>query len=121
MARSPPCDICSVQKIQQRNHPKKANHGDDALLTLVFTDLIGPISPPTIEGHRYVSKFTDEFTKWNEMHLISSKSEAMQTLRLFVQLLTIPMGLRVQRLRSDRGIKYRAVSFKQCHDTGIRQ
>ena len=43
-------------------------------------------------------------------------------LRLFVQSLAIPMGFRVQRLRSDRGTEYEAgYSQKYCLDTGIRQ
>ncbi|CAM9387774.1 unnamed protein product [Laminaria digitata] len=58
-----PCDTCSVEKSKIRNHPKRAGYGVDAPLTLVFTDLIGSISPPTIGGQKYVSKFTDEFTK----------------------------------------------------------
>ena len=46
----------------------------------------------------------------------------METLRLFVQSLAIPMGFRVQRLRSDRGTEYEAgYSQKYCLDTGIRQ
>ena len=111
-----------MQKNKQRNHPKKANHGVDTPLTLAFTDLVGPISPPTTGGHRHVSNFTDELTKWKDVYLITSKSEAVETLRLSVQSLAIPMGLRVQRLRSDRGTEYKAEHFKQyCLDTGIRQ
>ena len=79
-----PYDFYSGQKSKQRNHPKKANHGVDAPLTLVFTDLIGPLSPPTVGGHRYASKYTDEFTKWKQVYLMASKSEAVETLRLFV-------------------------------------
>lgn len=45
-----PCDICSMEKTEQRNHPKKSHHNPDAPLTLVTTDLIGPISPPTNGG-----------------------------------------------------------------------
>ena len=65
-----PCDIW-VQKRKHRDHPKKANHGVDAPIAQVFTRLIGPISSPTIGGHRFVSKFTDEFTKWKEVYLIN--------------------------------------------------
>ena len=113
------CDIYSVKKSKQRNHPKKANHGVDAPPTLVFTDLIRLISPPTIGGHPYFSKFSDEFTKWKEAYLITSKSEAVETRRLFVQSLTIPMGLRVQRLCSDRGTEYKA-GKQHGLDKGIR-
>ena len=60
----PPCDVCSVEKSKHRNHRKRADHGVDPPLTLVFTDFISPIWPPTIGGHKDVSKFTEEFTKW---------------------------------------------------------
>ena len=116
------CDICSAQKRKQVNHPKKANHDVDAPLALIFTDFIGPVSSPTIGGHRYVSKFADVFAKWKKVYLTTSISKAVETLRLFVQSLAIPMGLRVQRLRSDRGTEYNARHFNQYSlDTGIRQ
>ena len=98
-----PCGTCLVQKTKQRNHPKIANHGIDGLLTLVFTDFIEPISPLAIEGHRHVSMFTYLFAKWKEVYLITSKSEKLWRRYKYVQSLVIPMGLRVQSLRSDRG------------------
>ena len=46
-----------------------------------------------------------------------TKSEAVETLRLFVQLPAIPMGLGVQRLRSDRGTEYnrKTILFRHGH------
>ena len=61
----PPCDICSAEKSKQRNHPKRADNGVHAPITLLFTDIIGLISPSTTGGHNYVSKFADEFTNWD--------------------------------------------------------
>ena len=75
------CDICSAQKRKQVNHPKKANHDVDAPLALIFTDFIGPVSSPTIGGHRYVSKFADVFAKWKKVYLTTSISKAVETLR----------------------------------------
>ena len=115
-----PYDICSVEKSKQRNHPKHTDHGVHAPSTLVFADLIGLISPPTIGGHKCVRKFTDEFTKWKEVYLITWKSQAVE--RLFVQSLAIPMGFRLQRFRSDRGTEYQAGYFQKYRfNTGNRQ
>ena len=70
----------------------------------------------------YVSKFTDELTRYKAFYLIRSKDEAIGTLVRFNQDLAIPYGRRVVFLRSDGGGEYRAGYFqKYCKQTGIVQ
>jgi hypothetical protein len=44
----------------------------------VVTDLYGPISPPTINGERYIIFFLDSATRYLEFKLLKSKSEAYE-------------------------------------------
>ncbi|CAN0393136.1 unnamed protein product, partial [Laminaria digitata] len=115
-----PCDVCAFGKSKQERHPKTTAHNTVRPFQLVCTDLLGPVSPPALGGYRYVSKFTDQHSKWKEVFLIKEKADAVNTLKQFVQTVVIPRGLRIERLRTDRGGEYTAGYFeKYCLDTGI--
>ena len=62
-----PCDVCAIGKSIQQRHPKKSNLGITMPFKLVYTGLMGPISPPAMESFKYVSKIMDDFTKYKEM------------------------------------------------------
>ena len=69
------CEICIESKLtNQRSKeitPKPKIH-----LEKVVTDLCGPISPPTINGERYIIFFLDSATRYLEFKLLKFKSEA---------------------------------------------
>ena len=52
----------------------------------VYTDLLVP------GGFSYVSKFTDQHSKWKEVLLINENADAVHTLKQFVQTVVIPRG-----------------------------
>ena len=113
-----PCDVCAFGKSKQSRHPKTTRHNTVRPFQLVCTDLLGPVSPPALGVVRYVSKFTDQHSKWKEV-FIKEEADAVNTLKQFVQTVVIPRGQRVERLRSDRGDEYTAGYFeKYCLDTG---
>ena len=101
-----PCDVCAFGKSIQERHPKKTTHKTVWPFQLVYTDLLGPVPPPALGGFRYVSKFTDQHTRWKELFLMKEKADAVNTLKQFVQTVVIPRGLRIGRLRTDRGDEY---------------
>ena len=92
------CDICAMEKSKQLAHPKKTIHDVNAPFQLIYADLMGPISPAALGGFRYISKITDQHTKWKEVYVIKSKEDAVDTIKCFVQGLVIPLGLRVERI-----------------------
>ncbi|CAN0546634.1 unnamed protein product [Ectocarpus sp. 12 AP-2014] len=58
-----PYDICAISKSRQLAHPKKTTRKTTAPMQLVYTDNMGQISPPAKGGFRYVSKFTDDYSR----------------------------------------------------------
>ena len=46
----------------------------------MVTNLYGPISPPTINGKRYIIFFLDSATRYLEFKLLKSKLEAYKAL-----------------------------------------
>ena len=116
-----PCDLCACGKSKLQCHPKTTTHTTDQPFQLVYTDLLGPVPPPALGGFCYVSKFTDQHSKWKEVFLIKEKGDAVSSLQQFVRTVVIPRGLRIERLRTGRWGGYTSGYFeKYCLDTGIR-
>lgn len=105
------CDTCLVSKSFHRAHPKTTVHSAAAPLERVFTDLIRPISP-AVKGTAcmYVSKFSDELTRYKAFYLFVTKPKPSAP--LCVQDLAIPYGRRVCCLCSDGVGEYRAAYFQ---------
>ena len=77
----------------QRAHQKKASLNVSNPSGLVYTDLMGLISPAALGGFEYVSKITDEYTKWTEGFLIQTKRGAEDTIQLYVKSLWHPWDI----------------------------
>lgn len=67
------CDICALGKSQQKAHPKTTRHKTDGPMELVYTDLMGSITPTAKGGYTYTSKFTDDFSRMKEIFLLKSR------------------------------------------------
>ena len=58
---------------------------------------MGPFKPTAHGGFKFVSKITDQFTKWTAVYLLCSKDQALASLQLFVTSTVIPLGKRIIR------------------------
>lgn len=71
-----PCDVSATGK----------DIGEVTMsLQLVYTDLIGPLSPPAMRSFTYASKLPDEFLRYKDLHLIQTKREAVDITQRLVQ------------------------------------
>ncbi|CAM9568805.1 unnamed protein product, partial [Hapterophycus canaliculatus] len=114
------CDICALTKSRQQPHPKANSRKTQGPMERVYTDLMGPFNPPAQGGYKYVSKFTDDFSRMKEVYLLRSKSEAAKSLHAYNTTIAIPLGRRIQYLRCDKGTEYTSDEFKtMCLDSGI--
>ena len=64
------CDICALWKRRQQAPPKKSARTITRSMQLIYTDLMRPFKPPAKGGYRYVSKFTDDYSRMKEVHLL---------------------------------------------------
>ena len=117
------CDVFAVGKSHQLAHPKKAKHADITVpFQLVYGDLMGSFKPAARGGYEYVSKITDQFTKWTAVYLLCAKDQAFASLQLFVTSTVILFGRRIVTVRADKGGEYIGEDFKAyCQETGITQ
>ncbi|CAN0443731.1 unnamed protein product [Pylaiella littoralis] len=113
------CDICSVTKSKQQAHPKESTRKTTRPMQLIYTDLMGPITPAAKGGHRFVSKFTDDYSRMKEIYLLKNKPEAAESLHQYNMTVAVPLGLRIENLRCDKGGEYTGQEFRTlCVGTG---
>ena len=116
----PDCDVCAVGKNRQRAHPKTADQHVRRPFQLVFTDLMEQFTPEALGGYKYVSKISDEHTRWTEMYLLKSKDGALHAFQSFVQSMVIPTWVCVERLRADKEGEFIGNDFKDyCTQTRV--
>ena len=72
------CGVCEVGKSRLLAHPKKAKHATiNTPFQLVYGDLMGPFKPTAHGGYIFVSKITDQLTKWTTVYLPSRKDRPL--------------------------------------------
>ena len=81
---------------------------------------MGPLTPEALGGYKYITKISDEYTKWTEPYLLKSKHDDLSSFQVFVQTVVIPSGFRVERLRVDKGGEFISKEFQDyCLQTGV--
>ena len=101
------CDIYKINngtKQLIRNKPGKTELTRQ--LQLVSTDILGPVTPAARGNYRFMAKFSDHYTKFKVVSLISTKDKALITLVTFAQDFVMHLGLRLQHLRADGGREF---------------
>ena len=84
--------------------------------------MIGPVTPKAIGGRACMAKYTDHHSRLKTVYFTEKKSDTLHIIGRFIQDLAIPLGLRVQHLRSDNGGEYTSGRLQEnCKTTGIRQ
>ena len=113
------CGICALSKSRQQAHPKKSTRTTTRPMKPINTDLVGPFTPPAKGGYRYVSKFTD-YSRMKEVYVLRNKSQAAESLHQYNITVAVPLGLRIEIVRCDKGGEYIGKEFKTlCVNAGI--
>ena len=64
---------------------------------------MGHFTPEALGGYKYVSKISDEHTRWTEIYPLKSKDGVLHAFQPFVQSMVIPSGVRVEGLGTNKG------------------
>ena len=105
----PECDTCVKGKMSQFRN-REPDSRATAPLELVHTDLAGPVTPGSRDGHNYAMVFVDDFSGAFGVYFLKNKSDAITAMKQFLAD-TAPFGT-VKRLRSDNGGEYVSDQFK---------
>ena len=94
-------DTCVQGKMSQYR-TREPDRRATSPLQLVHSDLAGPITPESKDGHKYSLVFVDDYSGALGVYFLKNKSDAVRATEQFLAD-TAPYGT-VKRLRSDNGV-----------------
>lgn len=105
-----PCDACALGKLKVAP-AVNSFHRSPNVLDLVHTDLIGPISPCSIPGMKYILTFIDNHTRFACVYLLRSKDETLAKFLEYQAMMERRFKCGIGFLKSDRGGEYSSSDF----------
>lgn len=120
------CDVCATAK-QVRKTFKSTKMDSSARESLradsfVCSDVLGPISPESPSGYRYVVSFIAMRSRFATIYPLRRKSEVPEAFIKYYHDIMIKCGIDVKVLRSDNGGEYRNAKLESfCKKNGIKQ
>ncbi len=111
------CDCCELNKSKRKPIPKDPGTRATSTLEIVHTDVLGPITPESLDGHKYAIGFVDSFSRYAKVYFMKSREEVLEKFQQFCADLGKP-----QTLVSDGAKEFLSNEFKKfCRTYSIRQ
>ena len=110
------CKHCKAGKMTRLPFPKGEERPNREVLSLVHSDLMGPITPATIGQKQYVLTFIDDKSRRAWIYLIRRKDETFNQFKSWKAEAENQTGKKLKVLRSDNGGEYLANHFKQFRE-----
>jgi len=106
------CGICEQAKAMHKEiKTEREAPLADAFGTEVHSDLWGPAPMPSMGGRRYYASFTDDHSCYTKLAIVRHKDSTLDAYKEFAQWVHTQHGVRIKRLRSDRGGEYTGEVF----------
>ena len=81
------CEICQLNKSKKLPVPKDSGTRASEPLEIVYTDILGPIQPEAVNGHRYAIGFVASFSRYQNLYFLWSRDEAIDKVeQLFAEI-----------------------------------
>ena len=81
------------------------------VLSLIYTDVYGPINTNTRDEYYYFITFTDDLSKYGNVYLMTHKSESFEIFKQFRNEVEKQTKKNIKTLWSDRGGEYLSSEF----------
>jgi hypothetical protein len=105
-----PCHTCHLAK--QRNLPfAHSNTKSVAIFDLIHADIWGPLSTPSICGHKYFLTLVDDYNRFTWTIFMKNKSETRTHLINFISFIETQFNKKLKCIRSDNGPEFLMTSF----------
>ena len=104
------CDICPLAKQKRLPFTDSTSHSIHPF-DIVHMDIWGPISSPSVHGHRYFLTVVDDFSRYTWIYLMKHKSEVCHLVKSFVSMVLTQFSTRVKVIRSDNGAEFSLKPF----------
>jgi hypothetical protein len=106
------CSACQAGKQVGSHHPHKNIMTTNRPLELVHMDLFGSIAYISIDGSKYCLVIVDDYSRFTWVFFLQEKSQTQETLNGFLRRAQNEFGLRIKKIRSDNGTKFKNSQLK---------
>jgi transposase InsO family protein len=112
---------CQAGKQAGTHHPPKNIMIIDMSLELLHMDLFGPIAYISIGRSKYCLVIVDDYSRFTCLFFLQEKSQTQETLKGFLRRAQNEFGLRIKKIRSDNGTKFKNSQIEGfLEDEGIK-
>ena len=111
---------CGKMKVADFKHTSGSQVKTSRVLELVHSDVMGPMTPRSKGGSRFIVTFVDDFSRFVCVYPMKAKAEVLERFKEFKSMMEGVTGSRVRCLRSDNGGEYCSKQFQGfCLHHGI--
>ncbi|XP_021629650.1 uncharacterized protein LOC110627609 [Manihot esculenta] len=114
------CDgVCSnyqFGKWHEHSFPKDQVRRAIEKLEIVYTNMCGPMSVPSLSQNKYFILFINDLTRMTWVYFLSSKSQVFNVFKKFKTLIEKQSGCVLKTLRSDNGKEYTSKEFDKFYE-----
>ena len=71
-------ETCQLNKSKKLSLPNDSGKTASEALKIVNTNILGPIKPEAVNGHRYAIGFVDNFSRYQKLDFLKSQFEAIR-------------------------------------------
>jgi transposase InsO family protein len=115
------CSTCQAGKQVGSHHPHKNIMTTDRPLELLLKDLFDPIAYISIGGSKFYLVIVDDYSRFTWVFFLQEKSQTQETLKRFLRWAQNEFGLRIKKIRSDNGTKFKNSQIEGfLEDEGIK-
>ncbi|KAG8939888.1 hypothetical protein FRC04_005815 [Tulasnella sp. 424] len=116
------CEYCIAGKQHRDPFPSSTGHRATELLALIHSDLHRPLPVTPGNQWKYWITFIDDHSRFKVIYLLRNKSDAFEAFKEYVAEVEWKLGVKVIKLRDDKGGKYVGNKFNAwCKEQGITQ
>ena len=98
-------ETCLLEKMSKTPFTGHSERVND-LLSLIHSDVCGPLSSTVRGGYQYFITFTDDFSRYSYVYLMKHESESFKMFKIFKNEVKNQLCKNIKALRSDRGGEY---------------
>jgi transposase InsO family protein len=114
------CSACQVGMQVGTHHPHKNIMTTDRPLELLHMDLFSPIAYIRIGGSKYCLVIVDDYSRFTWVLFLQKKSQTQETLKRFLSRAQNEFGLRIKKIRSDKGTEFKNSQIEGFLEEGIK-
>jgi hypothetical protein len=115
------CEVCATAK-QPKLSFKSSIKTDEERHGTICSDVMGPITPASISGNRFIVTFIDMETRYTVVFPIKSKDQVYLKFKEYLNFVKVNTCIKPKIIRSDNGGEYKNKKMsKICQEHDIKQ